>query len=143
MNKTPNLNELVQEVIDRPGWVAKNSISFIITGTGRRVAETHDAIPASAAVLHILYTPGPPNFPPTVNWTSPVDGQVFNDLSPINFQANATDPENNITQLEFFVNGVSVGIDVSSSLFYDLDTSFFGKLYFRCHCNRWWQQYYY
>ena len=37
---TPDVSRLVSEVVNRPGWKPGNSIAFIITGTGKRVAES-------------------------------------------------------------------------------------------------------
>ena len=37
---TPDLSSLISEVIDRPGWKAGNSIVFILSGTGKRVADS-------------------------------------------------------------------------------------------------------
>jgi PKD repeat protein len=48
-----------------------------------------------------------------VSWTNPADGQVFTNLNPVSFAANAT-ADGSITQVEFFVNNVSIGIDNTS-----------------------------
>jgi PKD repeat protein len=45
-----------------------------------------------------------------VAWTNPTEGQVFNNLNPINFAATASG-DGSITQVAFFVNNVSVGVD--------------------------------
>ena len=37
---TPDLSSLIAEVISRPGWKPGNAIAFIITGKGKRVAQT-------------------------------------------------------------------------------------------------------
>lgn len=49
----------------------------------------------------------------TVAWTSPNDGQLFTALAPVSFAANAA-ADGSITQVEFFANNVSVGIDNTS-----------------------------
>lgn len=54
--RTPDLSTLVQSIVNRDAWVAGNAISFIITGTGERVAESYDGVPSSAAVLVVEYT---------------------------------------------------------------------------------------
>ena len=51
--RSPNLAAVLQEVIDRPGFTAGNAVVFIITGTGKRVAESCDGSPSTAAALHI------------------------------------------------------------------------------------------
>jgi hypothetical protein len=53
---TPNLSALVQEVVDRPGWVSGNAMAFIIEGSGTRVAHAYDGNAALSPVLDITYT---------------------------------------------------------------------------------------
>ena len=67
--RTPNLAGVVQEIIDRPGWVSGNPLAFIVTGTGRRTAEAFESGAAIAPKLHIEYTIGgtPPNQAPVVS----------------------------------------------------------------------------
>jgi hypothetical protein len=67
------------------------------------------------------------NVPPTVAITSPASSAVISSyasaaaatgagasLTPVTFTASATDSDGTVTQVEFFVNGVSVGVDTSS-----------------------------
>ncbi len=54
--RTPSLVALVQEIVDRPGWVEGNGMAFIISGSGTRVAEAVDGDPAAAPLLHIEYS---------------------------------------------------------------------------------------
>ncbi len=64
--RTPNLRDVVQEIVDRQGWVANNDLAFIITGTGERTAESYDGNPVAAPLLHIEYmVPQPENAAPT------------------------------------------------------------------------------
>jgi len=59
--QTPSLAALTQEIVSREGWVNGNYISFIITGTGTRTAESFDGVPDAAAKLTVHYTlPGEP-----------------------------------------------------------------------------------
>lgn len=51
--RTPYLTNIVEEVISQQGWVSGNSITFIISGEGERVAESFDG--SSAPVLKIFY----------------------------------------------------------------------------------------
>jgi hypothetical protein len=51
--QTTNLAAVIQEIVNRPGWVPGNSLVLIITGTGHREAESYDADQAGAAVLHL------------------------------------------------------------------------------------------
>ncbi|XCN71800.1 MAG: CehA/McbA family metallohydrolase [Candidatus Electrothrix aestuarii] len=54
--KTPDLSDVVQEVVDRTGWSSGNDMVFIITGTGERTAESYNGSSSNAALLEITYT---------------------------------------------------------------------------------------
>lgn len=53
--QTPELQSLVQEIINRPGWESDQAMVFVITGDGKRVAESYDGSSSNAALLHIEY----------------------------------------------------------------------------------------
>jgi hypothetical protein len=55
--RTPDLAPVIQQIVDRPGWVSGNAVVVIITGTGRRVAEAYDGESSGAPVLHVEFTP--------------------------------------------------------------------------------------
>ena len=55
--RTPNLFNLVQEIVNRPGWQPNNALSFILSGTGstnKRVADSFDG--GAPALLSINYS---------------------------------------------------------------------------------------
>jgi len=53
--KTPDISEIIDEILDTPGWRRGNSIVFIFTGTGKRTAEVFDGDSNAAPVLHIEF----------------------------------------------------------------------------------------
>jgi hypothetical protein len=53
--QTPNIASVIQEVVDRPGWVSGNSLVLIISGSGERVVEAYEGDQAGAPLLHIEY----------------------------------------------------------------------------------------
>ena len=53
--KTPDLSIVIEEITDRPGWSANNSMLFVLSGSGQRVAESFDGASHRAPVLHIEY----------------------------------------------------------------------------------------
>ncbi|MGM0581679.1 MAG: family 16 glycosylhydrolase [Bacteroidota bacterium] len=53
----------------------------------------------------------PVNEGPSVNITNPADGSSFDAGSEISIEASAADSDGSISQVEFFVNGTSIGID--------------------------------
>ena len=40
--QTPNIDTIIQEIINRPNWESGNNINILIKGTGRRVAEAYE-----------------------------------------------------------------------------------------------------
>ena len=53
--RSPDLSGIIQEIVASPGWVAGNAIVVIITGTGRRTAESYNGLSSAAPLLHIEY----------------------------------------------------------------------------------------
>jgi hypothetical protein len=54
-DQTATITNVVQELVDRPGWTPNNAIALIITGSGRRVARSFDNGTGDAPLLHIEY----------------------------------------------------------------------------------------
>jgi hypothetical protein len=53
--QSADLSSIIQEIIDRAGWQAMNSIAFAISGNGMRTAQSFDTNSAWAPSLHIEY----------------------------------------------------------------------------------------
>lgn len=54
------------------------------------------------------------NTPPSISITGPAAGAIFTAPATVTITANATDSNGTVTQVEFFVDGASVGVDTSS-----------------------------
>ena len=54
--RTPDISDVVQEIVDRSDWRRSNSMVLTISGSGRRVAESYDGSKTAAPRLHIEYT---------------------------------------------------------------------------------------
>ena len=54
--RTPNIAAVLQEVVNRTGWASGNALVVIITGTGKRTAESYNGDQAGAPLLHVEYT---------------------------------------------------------------------------------------
>lgn len=69
--QTPDLRTIVQEIVNRPGWVSGNALALILTGSGKRVAEAYEGDRTGAPLLHIELGTVPPTVPtnlaPTVD----------------------------------------------------------------------------
>ena len=53
---TSDLTEIVQEIVSQSGWNSGNALAFILTGSGKRVAEAYDGDQAGAPLLYLEYT---------------------------------------------------------------------------------------
>ncbi len=53
--RTPAITDIVDEVISQEGWISGNSITFIISGTGKRVAKSFDENDLGAPKLLLYY----------------------------------------------------------------------------------------
>jgi hypothetical protein len=51
--QTPDLGSIVQEIIGLQNWASGNAMAFVVTGSGKRVAESYES--GFPAVLHIEY----------------------------------------------------------------------------------------
>lgn len=56
--KTPDLKNIVQEIVNRPGWAPGNAMAFIFEGSGRRTAISRDQDSALAPLLNVTYNNG-------------------------------------------------------------------------------------
>ena len=52
--------------------------------------------------------------PPTVEITYPLDNTFFNEPQSITIEANASDENGTISQVEFFIDNISIGVDYTS-----------------------------
>ncbi|MEZ5502869.1 MAG: Ig-like domain-containing protein [Halioglobus sp.] len=123
-----------------PGWVvfdvtdSVQSMSLkelsnygweLIAGTGNENqksfrASEYSADPTLRPKL-ILQVDENANRRPTVALTAPKNRTLYNNGDTITLSADANDPDGSITQVEFFSNGVSLGVDTAAP--YTLDWS--------------------
>jgi uncharacterized protein YjiK len=91
--RTPNLATIIQEIVNRTGWTAGNSIVIIIGGTGTRTAEAYDSFPVAAPLLHIEYIVPPENTPtPTPSKTPTLTPSPTNTSTPTTTRTATTTP---------------------------------------------------
>jgi hypothetical protein len=55
--RTPDLAEVIQEVVDQPGWSPGNALVLLVSGSGKRVAEAFDGVASAAPELVLVYEP--------------------------------------------------------------------------------------
>lgn len=54
--RTPELKSIIQEIVNRPTWNPAGNLAIIISGTGKRVAESYEGLAVKAPFLYIEYT---------------------------------------------------------------------------------------
>jgi photosystem II stability/assembly factor-like uncharacterized protein len=60
-HQTPDISPIIQEIVNRNNWASGNSLSIIVTGSGRRTAESYNKESDNAPFLVVDYrTYGPP-----------------------------------------------------------------------------------
>lgn len=98
--QTADISSIIQEIVDRPGWVVNNAMVIVMTGSGKRVAEAFDGDPNGAPVLHLEYA-----YDDSVNIAnfsvSPAAPNVNNSVT---FSWNITDTDGDSVSCELDVN---------------------------------------
>ena len=90
--RTPNLTAIIQEIVNRPGWMEGNSLALLFTGSGERVARSYESGPSVAPVLHIEYdSKVRVNTGPELVVTRPVNNATANDGDAVVLRATAYD----------------------------------------------------
>ena len=98
--QTADISSIIQEILNRPGWTANNSIAFVITGSGTRTAEAFNGVASAAPLLHVEYLPPGPVSDPVV-FSIPADANLAADQiaensaagTAVGITASAADPD--------------------------------------------------
>src|SRR5262245_45202780 len=68
--RTPDLKDLIQEVVSRSGWASGNALAIVMTGSGHRTAWAWDGDATQSPLLHVEYTTtAPVDLPPVAALT--------------------------------------------------------------------------
>lgn len=90
--KTGDVTEVLTEILTRSGWKSGNAVTFIVTGTGQRIAHSYDGAADKAPVLTIKYKIDT-NGDPVIDQI-PSDTTVNVDR-PYSFELTVSDPDVN------------------------------------------------
>lgn len=93
-HRSPSVAAVVQEVINKTGWQSGNALTFIVSGTGRRAAESYNGERQNAPLLTVQYEVVAPD--PGV-----VSGIVWQDAN-LNGNRDNSDP---------LVSGITVSLN--------------------------------
>lgn len=100
--RTPNLTPIIEEILQTPGWIAGNDMTFIISGSGKRVARSYDYSPALAPRLVIEYVDD--NAIPMDPEMGSVDIRISSGMDDVEERANGS-MYTNSTDLEMVTDG--------------------------------------
>ncbi len=117
-SKTPFTSGTVAGTLAQPGVTAvrmqtpTGSVgNAAVNATGRYLRIQSPAQNTSLALAEVSYAE---NKPPTASVTAPANGAKFNAPAAYTISANASDPDGQITKVEFFRGSTLVGTDTSS-----------------------------
>jgi len=103
------LTTLLDEPFDFT-WVPVIDGTFSLTAVA---TDTSGASTTSDPVSVTVQTPGtspnPPNRPPVISLTNPVDGSIFTEGTSITLSSDATDPDGPTLVVEYFDGATSIG----------------------------------
>lgn len=104
--------------VDGINWTVVGSATITMATNvyiGLAVTSHNNSVVSACAFDNVSVSANPPgNNPPTVSITSPANGAIFTAPASFNIDANASDTDGTITQVEFFSGSTSLGIDTSS-----------------------------
>jgi len=121
--KTPALNAIVQEIVDKPGFDLTSPMVFIIEGTGERTAETYDGDQENAATLCIEYSINTnSNSSPTASIVLPQNGTQYNTNDNIIVEVNANDSDGYVASVAYYLNGNLMATEFNAPFSYNMGT---------------------
>ena len=88
----PDLSALIQEIVNRPGWVSGNALALVVTGSGHRTSQAFEGSAARAALLHVEFGAGMPlapvnTAPPTIAGIAEAGADLERDLGELVWHA--------------------------------------------------------
>jgi hypothetical protein len=87
--KSPNIGEIVDEIVSRAGWTSGNNMSFFIEGSGERTADSYDGSNANAVKLSVDFGTGDSTFIARIVTADLSTGHTITTTSSISLAFNA------------------------------------------------------
>ncbi len=97
--------------VDNASPFAMNWTAVVGTHTFKAIATDNKGATTTSANASISVAN---NIPPTVSITAPTNSSVYTAPAVVTINATSADVDGTVTQVEFFVNNVSVGVDASA-----------------------------
>ena len=117
---SPDISELLQQVVERDGWCSNNNLALIIEGRGQRDAKSHERSSTQAPRLRVSYDPTSiPFTPPTCPHV--LDARVTNGRDDVEMAVGSTQMRLTSDDLEMPVDEESGDRQLIGVRFRDLD----------------------
>ena len=123
MKTTPDLTDIVQEIVDRGGWSSGNSMAFIFNdGSGKRTAHTYDSDPSKAPTLVIEYQNSTVRYAVIIKDSNLPTGYSLttDNLEVASFNSGGNSDPDNDFGYELNTGGINI---ISGSVFTDANNS--------------------
>lgn len=110
--RTPDLKDLIQEIINQDGYTISNALAIIISGDGKRIAEAYDGDADNAAFLTVSYTTATSSTDRTSSSTTERPDisvlQIF--PNPFNDQITIQTSENDLSISAYNYDNMRIGV---------------------------------
>ncbi len=93
--RSPDVAAILGEIVNRPGWRAGNAVAFLITGSGKRVAQAFDRAPRGAPVL-VFELENSPRPPPPAEQESAGSDTAGDSAEPYTVRLYLAEPEEEV-----------------------------------------------
>ena len=114
--QTSDISQIIQEIVNRPGWNSLSALALIISGTGDRTAESFDGSPSGAPILYVEYAVSGNIAPIASAIANPETG--FSPLL-VNFDGSGSvDPDGNIVSYSWDFGDGNTGTGATPSYTY-------------------------
>lgn len=100
--RTPNVKNLVQEIINRADYQPGGAISLLFNGHGTRTAVAYEGSEAHAPAMVVTYSYTKPNDPPRVKLTAPPNETTRMAPATVLLSAQALDEDGQIEKVAFY-----------------------------------------
>ncbi|MEO0473340.1 MAG: Ig-like domain-containing protein, partial [Bacteroidota bacterium] len=109
--RTVDISNIIEEIVAIPGWESGNAITLMITGWGRRTAESFDGTDPAELFIDYTFTPSSSNTVPEIDFVLDEDSLQMFGLQTLNVEAESFDSTGTVVESRFYVNGSLTATD--------------------------------
>jgi len=107
--KTPDLKDIINEIIESKGIKQGGALSFLISGSGLRVAESFDGSTTNAPELTIEFETGELAAPPRAQLTHQTSSSIITSGKNIDLSLKTEHFQSPISSVAYYINNEKIG----------------------------------